>query len=408
MSTATGKPTGTQTGRASATPRPAAYRPRRRRRRGWIAGLVALLAVAGAATAYLLTSRSGKAAATQQPAVALARRGTLTETVDASFTLIRDPAATLTSPQSGLITALYLRDGSKPASFKPLLAVNGSKVYAIVTATPIYRSLASGDTGDDVKALQEALKSAGYDPGTADGDYGAGTVAAIEQWQTDQGLTVDGKFNLSEFVWLRPGSTALDVSAQVGDRVTPQTALATIAVPGSLVAQADVSQLDIGRLQVGQSAQLTFDALNGATATAKVVAIPVEPESSQQSAGQSTVVQYAVKLQPTSLPAGARAGMTGQASVVVMQRSNVVIVPTSAIGGSATNPTVQVETASGQIVTRRVIVGLSTAAGSEIIAGVQPGEQVVTGVTASQSASATSPPSNQGGAPGGGFGGIVQ
>jgi macrolide-specific efflux system membrane fusion protein len=408
MSTATGKPTGRPTGQASGQPPATAYRPARRRRRGWtVTAVVAALAVAGAVAAYLVTTRSGTTVAAQPLATAVARRGTLTQTVDASFTLIRDPSVTLTSPQSGLITGLYLRNGAKPASFKPLFAVNGTKLYAIVSATPIYRSLASGDTGDDVKALQEALKAAGYDPGAADGDFGAGTVAAIEQWQTDQGLTVDGKFNLSDFVWLRPGSSAIQVTANVGDRVTPQTALATIAVPGSLLAQADVSQLDVGRLKVGQSAQLTFDALNGATATAKVASIPVDPESSQQSVGQNAVVQYAVKLQPIQLPAGARAGMTGQASVVVVQRSNVVIVPTSAIGGSAANPTVQVVSADGRTVTRRVIVGLSTAAGSEIIVGVQPGEQVVTGVAASQSATATTQ-TNQGGGPGPGFGGVVQ
>jgi len=321
---------------------------KRRRRGGWIAAGVVVVAVAGAATTYLVTTGSSKPVAAQPPATAQARRGTLTQTVDASFTLVRDPAISLTSPQAGIITKLDLSNGTKPRSFKPLLAVNGTNVYAIVSSTPIYRSLASSDTGDDVKALQNALKAAGYDPGTIDGTYGTGTFDAVEAWQTDQGLTVDGKFNLSDFVWIRPGSTALNVSASVGDRITAQTVLATIAVPGALVAQADVSQLDVGRLKAGQSAQLTFDALSGATASAKVGAIPVDSESSQQSAGQSSVVQYAVTLRPVRLPAGARAGMTGQASVVVVQRSNVVIIPTSAIGGGTNNPTVQVELGDGR------------------------------------------------------------
>ncbi|HEX9342143.1 MAG TPA: peptidoglycan-binding protein, partial [Actinomycetota bacterium] len=289
--------------KAKSKARPSGSARRRRRRNGWIAAGVVLVALAGAGAAYLVTAGSSKAVVAQPPATSPARRGNLTQTVDASFTLVRDPAITLTSPQGGIITKLDLSNGAKPASFKPLLAVNGTNVYAIVSSTPIYRSLASGDSGDDVKALQTALKADGYDPGTIDGTYGTGTFDAVEAWQTDQALTVDGKFNLSDFVWVRPGSTALSVSASVGDRITAQTALATIAVPGALVAQADVSQLDVGRLKAAQSAQLTFDALSGATAPAKVVAIPVDSESSQQSAGSNSVVQYAVTLRPLRLPA---------------------------------------------------------------------------------------------------------
>ncbi len=387
---------------------PGAGGKRRRRRGGWIALGIVVVGVAGAAATYRVTAGSSKAVVAQPLATTQARRGNLTQTVDASFTLVRDPAITLTSPQAGIITKLDLSNGAKPQSFKPLLAVNGTNIYGIVSSTPIYRSLASSDTGDDVKALQSALKADGYDPGTIDGTYGTGTFDAVEQWQTDQGLTVDGNFNLSDFVWFRPGTTALQVSAKVGDRITAQTAVATIALPNTLVAQADVSQLDVGRLKAGQSAQLTFDALSSATASAKVVSIPVDAESSQATAGSNNVVQFQVTLQPARLPDGARAGMTGQASVVVVQRSNVVIIPTSAIGGGANNPTVQIVQGDGQTVTRQVVVGLSTASGSEIVAGVRPGDQVVTGVSASQSQSttATTQATNRGGGGnGGGFGG---
>ena len=45
-----------------------------------------------------------------------------------------------------------------------------------------------------VKDMQEALKAVGYHPGTADGIYGQHTVDAVKEFQTDAGITVDGKY----------------------------------------------------------------------------------------------------------------------------------------------------------------------------------------------------------------------
>ncbi len=44
-----------------------------------------------------------------------------------------------------------------------------------------------------VRALQEALTAAGYDPGPADGTYGEQTEAAVVAFQQANGLSVDGR-----------------------------------------------------------------------------------------------------------------------------------------------------------------------------------------------------------------------
>jgi Putative peptidoglycan binding domain len=54
--------------------------------------------------------------------------------------------------------------------------------------------LKPGDTGAQVKALQRALVQLGYAVGTIDGDYGAATKTAVEQFQTASKLTADGVF----------------------------------------------------------------------------------------------------------------------------------------------------------------------------------------------------------------------
>lgn len=48
-----------------------------------------------------------------------------------------------------------------------------------------------GSKGDDVETLQRLLKDAGYDV-EVDGDFGRGTRSAVRDFQSKEGLTVDG------------------------------------------------------------------------------------------------------------------------------------------------------------------------------------------------------------------------
>lgn len=53
-------------------------------------------------------------------------------------------------------------------------------------------TLQIGSTGVDVKALQQKLKDAGFDPGAIDGKYGHATEAAVLAFQKSEGLLADG------------------------------------------------------------------------------------------------------------------------------------------------------------------------------------------------------------------------
>jgi macrolide-specific efflux system membrane fusion protein len=145
-----------------------------------------------------------------------------------------------------------------------------------------------------------------------------------------------------------------------------------------MVAEAQASQLDVGQLKKGQTARLTLDADDDTAFDARVTDVAEDAESSEASAGSSSVVQFAVELTPVKLPAAARAGMTGTAEVTVRSRTGVVIVPSAAVQGSDDAPTVQVME-NGTPVTRPVVAGLATANQTEIVTGVQAGETVVTG-----------------------------
>ncbi|MCP5119608.1 MAG: peptidoglycan-binding protein, partial [bacterium] len=53
-------------------------------------------------------------------------------------------------------------------------------------------TLKLGSQGDDVAALQRRLNELGFNAGAADGIFGGGTRAAVEQFQQSRNLRVDG------------------------------------------------------------------------------------------------------------------------------------------------------------------------------------------------------------------------
>jgi macrolide-specific efflux system membrane fusion protein len=206
-----------------------------------------------------------------------------------------------------------------------------------------------------------------------------------------------------------PGSIVLDLPIAVGDRLGVGGNLATVGGAGAMVAQADVGQQDVVQLKSGQQAELTFDAMPDDRVAAKVTTIALDAETQTSSAGSSNPVEYSVELRPTRLPSTVRAGMTGQVSVTVVDLRNVLVVPAAAVGGTGGQPTVQVlENGSTRLVP--VVVGLSTSSGVQILAGLQAGQTVVTGVVGAEAANSSQTNQGQGGglfgggaAPGGVF-----
>lgn len=60
-------------------------------------------------------------------------------------------------------------------------------------ALAAYKTLEYGSRGTEVKELQKALLSLGFDPNGTDGKFGSGTKAAVKAYQKSRGLTADGK-----------------------------------------------------------------------------------------------------------------------------------------------------------------------------------------------------------------------
>lgn len=318
------------------------------------------------------------------------------------------------SSSLGVVTNIALAAGAEPHTLQRLLTISGDPVYAFVSAAPLYTtlstSLSSGAQKTNVEALQGALKSAGYYSGGIDGDFDSATQTALENWQGAHGLSETGEVTTSSFVWVPKGAAIESWNVALGNSVSDSTALATVGFPRELVVQAQVSQTDLASLKAGQTAACAVDGLTNGSFDAKITSISTEPASSSSGSSSSSAAEYTVDLAPKSLPTLARSGMTGSLTVTITSRSNVLVVPTSAVSGTSSASFVRVMQ-NGVPTYRQVTTGLATSSLTQITSGLVSGEVVVTG-TYTNAASTTTNSSNGlgglGGFTGGGGGGFFR
>ena len=101
-----------------------------------------------------------------------------------------------------ILAAVGVFNGSKAAAPPVTLQQTDTVTVQNTTQTnttptvqaPTQTPLQLGDTGAQVKELQQALAAAGFSAGTPDGDYGSATQVAVERFQAAKNLGQDGVY----------------------------------------------------------------------------------------------------------------------------------------------------------------------------------------------------------------------
>ncbi len=84
-------------------------------------------------------------------------------------------------PSAGVITTLPMLN-TQLQEGQVLLTASGRPVFILQGDTPAYRDITRGNSGDDVRQLEEALLRLGFDPGPVDGVFDASASAAVAAW----------------------------------------------------------------------------------------------------------------------------------------------------------------------------------------------------------------------------------
>ena len=87
------------------------------------------------------------------------------------------------------------------------------------------RNLSEGDSGNDVKSVQKRLIELGFLSGSADGQYGSGTAAAMKAFQQMNDLTANGEGNPSTYARLYSDDAVNSKGVKQGESVPAYTNL---------------------------------------------------------------------------------------------------------------------------------------------------------------------------------------
>lgn len=245
--------------------------------------------------------------------------------------------------------------------------------------------LATIDTGTLMSQLKEAQAQVQYQKETLDymekhrstykRDQRDAQKAQVEQAQA--GISVI-KDQLENIDMISPvDGIVIRRTADPGETVVLNlnSPVLTIARRGDLVIESNVPESDIVKLQIGQKADITFDAFSQDEIFSAAVD-EIDPASTVI----QDVVYYRIKLKLDNLDPRLKAGMSANIDVRTNEKDDVLMIPTRAIKEDGKKKYVEILNADGITTEKKNIeTGLEGDDGMvEVKSGLRSGEKVVT------------------------------
>jgi HlyD family secretion protein len=185
--------------------------------------------------------------------------------------------------------------------------------------------------------------------------------------------------NLADATLTAPfAGMAVAVNYRVGDTVRPELPGITLADLSQLEIKVNVAEVDISQVQLGQEAEILLDALPDQVISGRVTMIAPMARS------EMGVVNYPVTISISDNASAAKPGMTGNVSIIVGRRENVLFAPNRSIRQVRGRYVVTV-LQGDQLIETPVRIGLSNDSMTEIVNGLEEGEEIVLNVTSIQS-----------------------
>ncbi|MBI1833484.1 MAG: efflux RND transporter periplasmic adaptor subunit [Candidatus Andersenbacteria bacterium] len=304
----------------------------------------------------------------------------------------------------GVIGAAITQEAADTA-LKTVSAERGTQSAKIDLQTATLQGQENLKTAD--VALQQSKRdteSAALKTKSAQQSYNASAASLTASRLSYQALTsqtltapVGGTImNLSLVEGSTVGSSNAASSSDTGSSGS-STSLFSIIDLMSLRAQVAINEIDIASVEIGQPATLTFDALPDKTLTGSVVGID------RLGTTTSGVTTYNVEIGLDMIDESIRPGMTASASIITEQKNDVLLVPSAAVSTQNDQDSVQIMR-DGAATTITVTIGANNDTHTEIIDGLQEGDQIITSQGTGTTSGAFSAQTQQGngGGPGGG------
>lgn len=162
-------------------------------------------------------------------------------------------------------------------------------------------------------------------------------------------------------IFLRPGET-----------VTNSTDFTLISDTGRISVKAQVSELDVSKIEKGLSAEIEFEALQGQSFKGKVLSIDPLPITDS-----SGIVNYTVNIEIDNISESIKDGMTCSVSFILKQKEKVIVIPNTAVKRIDGKQVVEIKDQTGNIATRNIKTGLTDGINVEVTDGLKAGEILI-------------------------------
>jgi len=310
-------------------------------------------------------------------------RGDIVKTVLVDGSLVMPDKAYLSFGITGTVVEILVEEGGN---------VTKDQVLARLDAPSLESSVETAELG--VEIAEEGVKAARaqYEIAEINLDEPPPTVsedvlelqldAAKASWETAKlnleiaELSLESaELNLEKAVVIVApfDGVVADISITEGKEISTVT-LATPAI--SLVDTSEIEmrgfidEIDIAMVQLGQEANIILDALPDEEVKGSVVFI------SPVGTILAGVVSYDTTIALKNPVAELRDGMSATAEVIIERHDDVLSIPNRYIRGTTENPIVVV-LVDGQQEEREITLGLTDGINTEILSGLQEGEEVV-------------------------------
>jgi HlyD family secretion protein len=247
---------------------------------------------------------------------------------------------------------------------------------------------------DDGLVSQEALDAAQLAVDTAEVEVEA-QRHAVEQFQSALQRSQD---DLARTTIRSPmNGTIIQLNAEQGETVVPGSTnlpgsvIMTVADMSVLLAEVEVSEVDVINIALGQEAEVTVDALGTEPQFGHVVEIAT---SGRKDPSQGTI-RFAVKVALDNPDSSLRPAMTAKVDILTATSENAVTVPVQAVvkrrldendeelKGAKAKGVDEVDVVymikDGKATIQRVVMGVSDVLSVEITDGLSEGDEVVIG-----------------------------
>ena len=161
-----------------------------------------------------------------------------------------------------------------------------------------------------------------------------------------------------------------EVLVKVGDLVSPSTAIMTVVNPDPMILQAQVNENDMELLKIGNEAAITPSGFPDLVLRGRVTKIDLRAQV------QSNVSVFTASIEVPNRDGKLLWGMNADAEISVLAMKNVLTLPSAAV--HAENGSTQVNLLDeGKVVAWEVQTGASDGSKTQIVAGLDEGQEVV-------------------------------